>query len=394
MHEPYIKLVFRSILLLTLILFNGYFDVAVASIVEAKGTSILRDSDVSKARQVALQDAMRQAMLQAGANVTTTSNVEFNVLATDSVRIRAKGTVTDVVVLDEWIDKDDEHYHILIRARVESSKDDDEDANRYRKKVAFTQFNVLDRHQIHDMPQVEKRVSQELMRRLESSADMLTVDATQYLLPLSSQPAAAIGISQRQAIIDLAKTLGVQVILTGTILDMGTTDHALGIQLRHVELEVALYDGITGSLIAKFRDNGSTWTGRWFDFPVIGPAMNDKYFAAPIGQVTHVILNHFVFAISKTLLRLPFTARVVRTSGRQIYFDVGALANVQVGDVFMAYRLSEDPITAPFMESPLGYQETPAASLVVKFVQPLFAMAELDAKASKLRVGDVVRFIW
>jgi len=256
------------------------------------------------------------------------------------------------------------------------------------------QFAVTDRHHINDMPGVEVRLGQELMRRLESSGSLLTVDATQYLLSDSSSAAIGLGGSKRQVIIDLAKLLGVQVVMSGTILDMQTTDHALGIELRHAELELEMYDGLTGSLIAKFRDNGSTWNGRLFDFPVSGPAMNDKYFAAPIGQIVHKILNHFVYAVSRTLLRLPFTARVVQAKGRIVHFDVGTLSNLQVGDVFMAYRVSEEPLMAPYAQTHLGYPETPATSLIVKRVQPLFAIGELEVDTVKLKTGDVVRFAW
>jgi len=367
---------------------------AQAALVEAKGTAILVDNDITKARHLALQDALRQAMVQAGVHVTTASNVALNVLSSDSVRIRASGVVKDVVVLDEWMDKDDDHYHILIRARVEEKNFDDANANRYRKKIAIMQFSVTDRHHIHDMPNAEIRVAQELMRRLESSGDLLTVDASQYLLSESTHAALGLGGTRRQVIIDLARLLGVQVIMSGTILDMETTDHAFGVELRHVELELEIYDGLSGGLIAKFRDNGSTWTGRLFDFPVSGPAMNDKYFASPVGQKINKILTRFVYAVQSTLLRLPFTARVVRSKGRTVYFDVGRLSNLQVGDVFMAYRISEEPLTAPYAESHLGYLETPATSVVVKQVQPLFAIGELEVDTVQLKMGDVVRFAW
>ena len=122
--------------------------------------------------------------------------------------------------------------------------------------------------------------------------------------------------------------------------------------------------------------------------------LNDKFFAAPIGHETELVLNRLVVKIHKNLKELPFTARVVRAKGKQVYFDVGSISNVHVGDVFMTYRLTDDPLMDPFGQINLGFQETPVTSLVVKRVQPQFAIGELDLMNITLKAGDVVRFTW
>jgi hypothetical protein len=122
--------------------------------------------------------------------------------------------------------------------------------------------------------------------------------------------------------------------------------------------------------------------------------MNDKFFAAPIGQETHKVLNRLVNAVSLDIVKLPFTARIVRAKGQQVHFNVGTQANVHVGDVLMAYRLSEDPLIDGFTNNQLGYPESPFSSLIVKRVQPLFAIGELDVKNTDLKEGDIVRFKW
>jgi len=367
-----------------------------ASVVQAKGSAAVVNADVATARKLALKDAMSQAMLQGGASVQSDTRMDLSVLQSDSVRVRANGNVTDVVILDEWLDEDHDIYYTHIRARVEPADEAQKrrEAIRYRKKLAVAQFSVLDRYQIHDMPNIEVALAKEFLGRLEAKANLLSVDASQYLLPLSSQQLQATGNSPTQVITQLAQTLGVQFIMDGRILDLGETDHTLGINVRHVELELTLYDGLNGAVLSKFRDAGSIVQGRLLDFPLTTPSANAKFFASQVGQEINKVLNHLVDRVANFLADMPFTARVVKADGNKVFFDVGSLANVNVGDVFMTYRVSAEPLQGSTPSMHLGFAESPLASLVVRRVQPMFAMGEVESKQLALKVGDVVRFSW
>lgn len=372
------------------------FHNAGASIVQAKGSALVHQANIAQARKLALKDAMSQAMLQGGARVQSDTQVNLNVVQSDNVRVRASGQVTDVVILDEWLDEQRDLYHVNIRARVEPSDQSlqRQNAIRYRKKLAVAQFSVLDRYQIHDMPNIEIALAKEFLGRLEAAANLLSTDASQYLLPLSSKQMSATGNSPTQVISQLAQTLGVQFIMDGRILDMGETEHVLGIEIRHVELELTLYDGISGAVLSKFRDNGSIVQNRLFDFPLTTPAANSKFFDSQIGRKINSVLDRLVLQVADFLNRVPFTARVVKAQGNKIYFDVGSMANVTVGDVLMAYRVSAEALQGSTPSLHLGFAESPLASLVVRKVQPLFAVGELETDKLALKAGDVVRFSW
>jgi len=367
-----------------------------AAVIQAKGSALVVGANVPEARKLAVKDAMSQAMLQAGANVQSDTRVELQVLESDSVRVHASGSVTDVVILDEWLDEDHDLYFVNIRARVEAADESQKrrEAIRYRKKLAVAQFSVLDRQQIHDMPNIEIALAKEFLGRLEAQANLLSVDASQYLLPASSQQMQATGNTPTQVISQLAQTLGVQFVMDGIILDLGQTQHVLGVDVRHVELELTLYDGISGSVLSKFRDNGSIVENRLLDFPLSTPAANSKFFASQVGQEINRVLNRMVVKVANFLSQVPFTARVVKAEGHTVYFDVGAMANVNVGDVFMVYRIGGEPLQGLTPETHLGFTESPLTSLVVRRVQPLFAMAEIESNQLALKAGDVVRFSW
>jgi len=364
--------------------------------VEAEGSAVITAAGIGKARQMAINDAIRQATVQAGAHIQSKSEISNSVLVLDNVKVRATGKVRDVKIIDEWKDHEEELYTVLIRADVI------EDVNakvpkkdmQYRRKLAVLQFDVLDRRQIHDVPNIEVAMAKEFARRLAHNRAFLTKDASDYSLVESSEPYLALGLSMREILVTLANNLGVQFIITGTIMDMGTTKHPLFIRLRHVEIDIKLWDGIAGTLVSQRRLNGSAWDNRIFDFPTSVPTMNDKYFASPIGKETNRIMAQLVDKIGNDIKALPFMARVMRAAGKSVYLDVGAISDIQVGDVLMSYKLADDPEFAVAGGEFLGYPEQPATVIVVKKVQPNFSIGELESETPNLNPGDVVRVAW
>lgn len=381
-----------------LIFLLSFSTIAPAQLIEAEGNAVIGETGVGAARQLAIKDAMRQAALQAGATVKTTSQMAESVVISDSVQIRATGTVKDVVVLDEWVGKEDEIYYVLVRAYVTDSQPQEKDhQQRYKKKVAVMQFDVADRRHIHDLPDFEADIAKEFMRRLSINQALYGIDASAYVFSSSEsiKPYLDLGHTPRQVLVELAERLGTQFIVTGTIRDMGTTRHPLWIRLRHAEFEVSLWDGLSGTLIAQERLNASVWESfKPFDFPVAAPTMTDKFFASEIGQQTHLMLNELVRRIGNAVHEMPFMARVIKSDGKHVYLDVGATSQIRVGDTFMAYKQADEPLMDVNEQLFFGYEESPASSVVIKRVQPRFAVGELEGGNKRLYAGDVIRFQW
>jgi len=414
----FIKLYFMW--LAGLLLVGLLLGVAQAGSVEAEGTSPV-NGPVGVAKRLALQDAIRQALLQANARVSTTTVVSSRGVVSDNVRFSAQGNVTDVVILDEWTDET--NYYVRIRAQVPgaivmTNRAADVNAGmrktglqatqipsglsaRYRRKMAITQFHVLDRAQIADLPTIEIAIARELKRRLDVDGRVRTADASQYLLPLGDDGV----ISQRrilgalpaaqevgQLATEFAESLGVQFVVSGVIRDMGITKHLLGARVRHLELDVIVHDGITGAEVARHRLNESVVDAGMFDFPTTVPVLNDKFYASPFGQRVNRVLDKLVGMLVNDLNAQLFTARVIRAEGRQVFFDAGGAANIRVGDVLNTFQLSPSAVSDLSGQRALGFSESPASILVVTQVQRLFSVGELDSETARLSPGDVIRF--
>ena len=402
--------------------------VAQAQRVEAEGMAPI-SGPVGNAKRLAMQDAIRQALMQANTQVSTTTVMTSRGVVSDSVRLTARGNVTNVVIVDEWTDES--NYYVRIRAEVPDAAGaipatprstpfpasrvtgsgltarppqaltSTESVGTYRRKVALTQFHVLDRTQIADLPNIEVEIARELKRRLDADGRVLTVDASQYLLPLGKDDI----VSQRrilgalppsrdisQLATEFAESLGVQFVMSGVIRDMGITKHMLGVQVRHLEIEVLIHDGITGAEVARHRLNESVVDGKMFSFPTTAPVMNDKFYASPFGQQVHRVLNKMVSMVVADLNAQQFSARVIRTEGNKVYFDAGGTANVKVGDVLSAYHLSKSSVNDLPGQRSLGFSEKPTSMIVVTQVQRLFSVGGLDSDTARLSPGDVIRF--
>jgi hypothetical protein len=392
-----------------------------AGVVQAEGTSPI-SGPVGVAKRLALQDAIRQALLKANAQVSTTTVVSSHGVVSDNVRFTARGNVTHVVILDEWTDES--NYYVRIRAQVPNGevavpantpaamarnasskaapmRTRAGDVGQYRRTVAVTQFHVSDRTQISDLPNIEVELSRELKRRLDVDGRVRTVDASQYLLPLGDDgvisqrrilgalpPAKEVG----QLAIEFADSLGVQFVVSGVIRDMGITKHMLGARVRHLELDVVVHDGITGAEVARHRLNESVVDAGPFDFPTTTPVLNDKFYASPFGQQVNRVLDKLVSMLAGDLNNQLFTARVIRTEGKQVFFDAGGIANIKVGDVLNTFQLSQASVNDLPGQRSLGFSENPTAILVVTKVQRLFSVGELDSETIRLSPGDVIRF--
>lgn len=374
-----------------LISYAANVPVAQARMIETEGSAPITNGAIGKARVFAVQDAVRQALVQNAAQVTTTSLMSSNAMVVDSTKVRAAGRIKHVVVLDEWTEED--VLHVLIRAELPDNFSEPIDSSGdYRKKVGVTQFYVMDRTHIHDLPNIEIKLPRRLLNLLEESGGTIGFDATQYLPYLDGHAiVSTTNVVDRDTITRLAESIGVQFVMTGIIKDLGTTHDFFG-GTRRLVLELQLYDGLTGVLIARHTNSDSVIDGSGIS---PGISLNSpEFLATELGKAIDVILRKQIQAIKTDLGQLPLSARVIRNNGKRIYIDAGATSLIRAGDVLMAYKLDSEPVVKIASGASYGYPETPVATLTIKQVQPLFAVGELETDQVNLNPGDVVRFGW
>ncbi len=376
--------------LLGVILFALASPAALALSVEAEGTAPVVDGAPGKARIAAIQNAILQAAMQNSVEISAATTLSNHTVTGDSARLRSAGRVTNVSVADEWTE--DGILHVLIRAEVEASRAVDTAKNDYRKKVAFMQLLVRDRSAAADLAYIEMELPRMLRKEMESRHGVIGVDGAQYLLAERSASAIEQNLIPSRALVErVAKELGTQFLVAGALLDTGVNDELLG-KSRRFEMELMLFDGVSGTLLARSRYNENI-VGMGLLKPGVSVA-SAEFQATSYGLVIQQVLQRASSALFAELNRLPFSARVIRSDAKKVYFDAGSTSSVRVGDMLMAYKVSDEPMADPANSRFLGFAEQPIATLVVKSVQPQFAVGELETEQVHIKPGDIVRFGW
>ena len=358
-------------------------------VVKAEGSAVISHGAIGKARAYAIQDAIRQASLQSSSNVTTASMLSDNAIVLDSMRLRSAGNVTNVVVLDEWSDEDE--MHVLIRADVQDTVNTVSETAPYRKKVGVVQSFVKDRRDIHDLPNIEIEYPRLLLKQLEVNGGIIGIDATQYILNVVDNNAyGGGGTPDKDEVIQLANALGVQFVVATIINDLAASYDFFG-STRNLSMELQVFDGITGVLVGRHQYQDKLIGGRSAYSASLENQMLEQ---TSIGKALSQIMDQQANTVKKDLDQLPLSARVIRSDGKQVYFDVGAASLVHVGDTLMAYKLTAAPLTSAVNGISYGTPETAVATVLVKKVQPLFSVGEVETDQINLSPGDIVRFGW
>ena len=101
---------------LLLTLFLAFTSFAQATWYESAGRATLLDNEESIARNLAIQDALRQAMLYAGADVSSIQQLKQGLLQQDQLRIRSHGSVRDIQLIEEH--QEDDYLYVTIRVDI------------------------------------------------------------------------------------------------------------------------------------------------------------------------------------------------------------------------------------------------------------------------------------
>ena len=405
----------------------------------AEGVASTEQRSRDDARREALQRALEDAGAQAGLAVS--SREQAGDAPSQQQRITPRQP-TRYRILQEW--PTEAEYHVKIEAEF-----DDAAAVRncsypgqrqYRKTVASAYFPVLNPQHVSDIDNVTDGLPNELMRRLETSETLLPTSVARgsvFAVPHPGQRFEA----DRELVRRLAQNNNSQLVMVGRLLDASITSHgsrafgqwqsdsgsvghstqyqqgwqnesgggtqSAAIQIpglpwnfgirnettgRRFEVEVLLYEGSSGILLQRLRvateASGQVLNGRDKHF---GSA---NFYQTDFGQSVGKALDEMARQLNAAASCLPFSARVAKVEGKTAYLDAGSLQNLRPGDTLSLFAPDRNtPIYAGEANIPLGLPEQPLGSIVIKSVQPKFAVGEVRENAGKrVRTGDTARY--
>lgn len=395
-----------------------------------EGIAPLGAEGVEVARQAAIQDALDNASLAAGAEVKS-SVVSDNGKQADSLRVRGRA-IGPYTVLREW--EANGFYHVtldvqpapppVVTPQAATAPHPTCTGADYRRKAVIARFPVLNPVQVSDLTGLGDELQNDLVRRLDASGQVLaqrTGNETAFVL----QPSQAEPLLNPDWIRELARRYGVQFVVGGVWRDAafegehyavthgndvrpgerksflnipGLSFTMLGFkatpQYRYFELDLYIFDGVSGAQILRQRLSGKA-EGNVVADPASRFA-SERFFASDYGQLIQTKLNEAIQSINDNVRCIPFSARIVRVEPGRVWLDAGGTSRIAPGDRLQVYRLKPGVRAMDSISfnaaAQLGWPEEVAGSLTIREVQPLFSSAQPEGQL-RLEVGDYVRFV-
>lgn len=268
-----------------------------------------------------------------------------------------------------------------------------------KKKIVMTGFAVNVPAQVQDLDDIAQGLPREMLSRLENSGSYLIRQSKNLLSYELKQEAPSAKLVQQ-----IAAENDAQFVVAGEVRSAAVRSDKKYFGLwetrsRHIEIEFALYDGISGALLNRHHLYRPA-----FDDANIGrdkPFGSVAFFATNYGKAIDSLLAESVAWIRKDLAAYPMMAKIIQVNDGQFVLDAGATSNLLAGDQgLVVTELEQLPALGLNSQQarPLHYG-TPLATLgkmKLSQSQLQFAVGEVvgtaDEQLVKVRVGDFVRF--
>ncbi|MFK5987116.1 MAG: flagellar assembly protein T N-terminal domain-containing protein [Pseudomonadota bacterium] len=367
----------------------------VATTIEVQGHAIINDS-ITQARSNAYQDALRQAALSAGVQVSSLSSIAVDGQITDSLQIRSSQFIESSEIINEKIK--DNILTLTIRAELNSyGTSCNFPAAQYRKKIAATFIPMI--HPEHlgviDFYDFDKAISTEILKRLSRTGNFLTREANDISLyedPNQAPFISKTSISNDTLLSQIADNRDVQYVISGVIRDLSyeleserlkqapffpsfTTfwGNQRKANKRNLLIDFFLHDTLTGELLSKTSYSHSVTNTDVL--PERAIAFGTKaFFDTSYGQLFSRVLNQEVANIQRILSCRPFTMRIIDQKQGKIYLNAGLSNKVKAGDILTVY-FPDKPGEVFGVKGTVNQFGQPKTSIKIDKVYPAYSTA-------------------
>lgn len=327
---------------------------ASAAWVQGTGIAMVDNGNVEAARAEARNAALRDAALQYEAHVASQDTIENGVLTDSRLTVASQARARQVRVIEEH--RSGNLLRLTVEADMSASQQcEARDAARMRKRVAVTGFPILDTDhtrmgRVSDAGEV---LPQKLQVELSQAGGLEILNATQVQMfpDLLNAPTQQRFDNSLTNVIQVARELDVQFVVTGVIRDMRMSDpeawgtsildrmqRGLGManQERQFVADLMVYDGFSGSPVYQKRFvTSAKWDTDMTEKTGFGSSAFDR---TEYGQAVARTVEEMSQAVNRALACQPFMTRVTRVEGQQVYLASGATSGLRPGDELHLYR--------------------------------------------------------
>lgn len=333
MHSITKNIVFVASLLITSLTCNAQW-------YEAQGHALTDDDSIEVARTKAVENALKKALLVAGASVSSIQQVVNGLLTQDQISIRASGSVNSIELIDEF--HNDDIITVTIRADI-FPQEKKCFALDYKKSILLTKSHLNQRQQanIGKVYQLDSAVVNQLSKKLNtqslySNGKLLLKSSTEFSRLNSSFNEEKI----RLLAMSLADTTDSQYIIFSEINDISLDQERTntwqvwnqGTYPRNFDISLFLYNGLSGEQIwHNSYNNSAVWD---FNKRKSVDVNSNVFWQSDYGIMIDSLLDIMVNDIDENVMCEPSEGKIVQVQGNQITINLGRHQGVKIGDEF------------------------------------------------------------
>lgn len=325
---------------LIFIIFTAIFSVpSFAQWYETQGHAIINSSKM-QARTKAIENALKKALLVAGASVSSVQQVVNGLLMQDEINIRASGEVNSFELIDELYSGN--VVTVTIRADIFPKERQCFSAD-YRKSLLITKSHIKNREQanIGGIYSLDKVLVKRLAKKI--NADGLYLD-TKLALKNNTEFSRYNNTLQADKIKKLTMSLsdlsGSQYVLFSEINDISFANVENNswqfwqedIYDRHFNFSIYIYNGSNGELVFNQNyKNSAPWHYSIRDQIDVN---SNTFWQGEYGNIINQTLNAVITDIDDNMMCQPTRGKIVKVSANEVMINLGKRQGVKEGDEF------------------------------------------------------------
>ncbi|MCR5536174.1 MAG: flagella assembly protein FlgT [Succinivibrio sp.] len=325
----------RLLKLLGLAAFTLFSSLAQAGWYTAQGSAAVLGS-MSEAREAAIQDAVRNAILEAGGNISIATEMENGSLV--NTKMQLNSPVRHVTVLEEQ--RTSSTYNVVCKVLIDNHQVSKQQCSgsRIKKSILPIGFRFVDPQAYQGSAGIET-INRELDRliygRLSTNKGLMVKPVSPSNLRMPNTANSNVD-EQRQIIKSLARNNEAQFVLIGNISStaLSTVGNNIVTQYlyaktRNLEFSLTLIDSITGLEIFNHTYQGTAdWTFKQGDFVDL---RSDRFLGSPYGQRVRALCDRAVTDLMQHLTCLAPSARVIELEGDEFVINLGRDSGLEKG---------------------------------------------------------------
>ena len=318
---------------------------AVAGWYTARGSAPIIDDDVTMARRNAIDDALRNASLQAGADVSIEQVLENGTLLNEKMQIRSHSPIKTVRVIEEQ--ENGKVVSVMIKALIDDNVGSDCYAGSIKKTILPFTFRYRDPEASQSAAGIEEidRYLTDLIYNGVGQSPALTMLPPDDMRLLVRPTSSGSDYNFQRILDSISRRSQAQFIIVGSITSASKSDVGNNVftkmlynPTRTIRFNVQVFDVYTGrQILKKDYEGDADWTLQGHSFNL----RSDKFATSEYGQrITQ--LSKYAIADIVTRLRCQNPmARIVQVGNDTIRINLGENANVKRGMQFHLLHRSD-----------------------------------------------------